>query len=232
MNKLPGQKQFRINTKGPISFRSEVAGTTGNTVEGHAAVFSVMSEPLWELGGAREMLLPGCFAAALARQDDCKLLINHDASLLLARNLSGTLTLREDVVGLWFSATLPDTSYANDLKESMRRGDISQCSFAFCIDDASLEIVAGEPVQMIRSVSLSDVSVVTYPAYPQTDASLRSQYQELIAALRTQQAAENPSDINTKAEDESLGTVGNAAMDSSVTHNQNRKREIELFGIE
>lgn len=177
-------KQFRINTIEKLQYRA-ASGDAPATVEGHAAVFNTLSPPLWQLGGAREQIIPGAFQRALSRGDDVKLLINHDASLILARSLSGTLQLKEDDKGLWFSASLPNTSYANDLKESMARGDVSQCSFAFCVDDADMEMVNGEPVQNVRSVQLSDVSIVTYPAYPETDASLRGRYQEIINTLNT-----------------------------------------------
>lgn len=160
------------------------------------------------------MILRGAFTNALARPDDVRLLVNHDPSLILARNTAGTLILHEDEVGLFFSATLPDTTYANDLKASMARGDISQCSFGFCIEDGGMDLVNGEPMQTIRSVSLSDVSIVTYPAYTQTDASLRSEYLSQIEAL-----------INKQVDD---GSSTRMAVDSA---NAKRKREIELLEL-
>ncbi len=217
------KKHFRINTNKKFVFRAAEDGTP-NKVEGHAAVFNVMSEPLWELGGACEMILPGAFTRAIAEGDDVKALINHDASLLLARSSSGTLQLAEDEVGLWFSFTLPNTSYANDLKESMQRGDISQCSFAFCIDDADMQMRDGQPCQMIRSVSLSDVSVVTYPAYPQTDAALRSHYEAIIKAL----PVENNADIN-KTEPDGVPLV--VDVTNAVDSIARRKREIEILTL-
>ncbi len=207
------QKHFRIASDS-ISVRSAEDGV-GATVSGHAAVFNVMSPPLWELGGACEMLLPGCFQASLADPNTiCKLLINHDSNLVLA-SYPGTLALREDAVGLYFEATLGNQSYAKDLAESMRRGDLNKCSFAFQIETASMEMVDGQPCQVIAACNVSDTSIVAYPAYPTTDASLRSHYEGLIDNLKQKQQI-NTSERHT------------AAMDC---HAQ-RKRETEILGLD
>jgi hypothetical protein len=210
---------LRINSLDKLNYRA-ASDSAPARVEGHAAVFNTLSEPLWDLGGAREMLMPGCFAAALARQDDTCLLVNHDESHLLARTTSGTLILKEDTRGLWFSASLPDTTSSRDLQESMKRGDISQCSFAFTIDDASMEMMGGEPVQTVRSVQLSDVSIVTYPAYRNTDASLRSHYQAEITKLR---------DLNKDATIAAGAGIGTETIKVGFSR---RQRQIELLASE
>ncbi len=156
----------------PVKFRAAADGKPA-TVSGHAAVFNSLSQPLWELGYGREMIAPGAFSRAISEPDDIRLLINHDANLVLARNISGTLSLKEDEVGLYFEAQLGDQSYAKDLQISMERGDITGCSFAFTIDDAVSEVQDGENISIIKAASLSDVSIVTYPAYLAASASLR-----------------------------------------------------------
>jgi HK97 family phage prohead protease len=56
---------------------------------------------------------------------------------------------------------------------AMKRGDISQMSFAFRTIKDSFN--ADRSVRELREVQLFDVSVVTFPAYEETMAELRSQ---------------------------------------------------------
>ena len=62
---------------------------------------------------------------------------------------------------------MPETSYGKDLAVSMKRGDITQSSFAFTVADDSWDTRDGMDVRTINKVKrLFDVSPVTYPAYP------------------------------------------------------------------
>ena len=123
-----------------------------------------------------ERIAPGAFAESIAKPDDIRALINHDPNLILGRNVSKTLTLREDDKGLLVEIDPPNTSYANDLMESTKRGDISQMSFGFqTIADSWERGQNGAPdVRTLLKVRLFDVSLVTYPAYPDTEVAVRS----------------------------------------------------------
>lgn len=139
------------------------------TIEGYAAVFNQWSE---DLGGFREMILPGAFSNVL--NDDVRALINHDANLVLGRTRSGTLVLTEDEVGLRIKITLPNTQYARDLVEAMQRGDVDQMSFGFAVEtDRWYEQDGQMKREIVKVARLYDVSVVTFPAYPQTIAHAR-----------------------------------------------------------
>lgn len=148
------------------------------TLRGHAAVFNHLSD---DLGGFRELLQPGAFRAALRKQPDVRLLFNHDPNFVMARTASGTLELREDSTGLHVWARIAPLKWVDDLRTSMQRGDIDQMSFAFTLRDeeGSDEWAVAEDGTVIRTIrsdgvaDLFDVSVVTYPAYPQTDAAMR-----------------------------------------------------------
>src|SRR5690606_25927919 len=64
---------------------------------GHAAVFNVLSEPIF--GMFREKIRPGAFAKTI-QEADVRALIDHEPRLILGRNKAGTLRLREDEIGL------------------------------------------------------------------------------------------------------------------------------------
>lgn len=150
-------------------FRSAVEG---NTLSGHAAVFDRHAE----VGHCWEALAPTAFDQALTRDDDVLALVNHNASLVLGSTVAGTLRLRSDDRGLAFAVDLPNTSYANDLRELLTRGDMRGMSFGFQPGESTLDRAPdGRQLRTHTSLRrLLDVSVVTYPAYDGTDVSLRS----------------------------------------------------------
>jgi HK97 family phage prohead protease len=152
------------------SYNSETRAVEGRTVEGYASVFNSMSE---DLGGFREIILPGAFKNAL--NDDIRALYNHDSNYLLARTASGTLEVKEDDKGLYYRFEMPNTSYGNDLLELYKRGDLTQSSFGFTVDKDSWRLEDGQHVRYIESVSsLFDVSAVVFPAYASASSGLRS----------------------------------------------------------
>lgn len=149
-------------------------------IEGYAAVFNQWSE---DLGYFREIIRPGAFGKTV-KEADVRALFNHDSNYVLGRNKSGTLELAEDEHGLQFRVNPPETGWAVDLRESIRRGDIDQASFGFqTIRDRWDQNV--EPAEReLLEVRLFDVSVVTYPAYPQTSVSARSLADMFIARVK------------------------------------------------
>jgi len=151
-------------------------GSTPKIV-GHAADFNSMSQEIrTSVGNFFEIIAPGAFTESLLN-DDVRALWNHDANIVLGRNKSGTLTLREDEKGLAFEIDAPDTQLVRDMVLSpINRGDVSQCSFGFTIPQGGdkWEKRDGKIVRTIIKASVSDVSPVTYPAYRSTDVAVRS----------------------------------------------------------
>lgn len=139
-----------------------------NTIYGYAAVFDSPSEPMpWV-----EYVRRGAFTKTLKDGADVRLLIDH-VGVPLARTKSGTLRLEEDSRGLYMESELdPRNPDAARLISAMDRGDMSQMSFAFrSIKDNWNE---DRSVRELREVQLYDVSVVTFPAYEETIAEVRS----------------------------------------------------------
>jgi HK97 family phage prohead protease len=146
-------------------FRAEL---DGEIVRGYAAVFDSPSE---DLGGFIEYIMPGAFDDVL--NDDVRAFYNHSDSFLLGRVSSGTLRVWQDENGLGYEVKMPNTTYANDLIELMRRGDVNQSSFAFLVGRDRWEKRNGKNVRIIEKVSrLIDVSPVVLPAYPAATSGL------------------------------------------------------------
>ena len=96
--------------------------------------------------------------------------------------------MSEDEVGLRVRIAPPDTSWARDVQTSIRRGDISQMSIGFVVEDDEWRTENGMDVRELRKVKLFDVSPVTFPAYTATDVGVRAmqEYEGYKAEQRRQ----------------------------------------------
>lgn len=116
-------------------------------------------------------------ASSAVEKSDIRLLYGHNSESLLplARTASGTLRVSETSTGIQIEADAPDTQFARDLAESIGRGDVSQMSFAFTVEDDKWEERDGKYYRTINEISeLYDFSFVAFPAYPDTTVALRS----------------------------------------------------------
>ena len=148
-------------------------------VEGYAALFDSRSKLLssWDMVFYEE-LRAGSFAEALERSDlDVVFVPDHNSEKVIARSKAGTLELKEDEKGLYFKASVPDVTYANDMYKLMERGDLSDTSFAFNVSEEGFtmsETEEGIPLRSINKIDrLLDVSVVTRGAYAEPSAEAR-----------------------------------------------------------
>jgi len=159
----------------------EVRGSGRPRIVGHAAVFDTLS---LDLGGFREKILPGAFADSL--HGDVRALWDHNSSYPLGRTRAGTLKLREDSMGLRVEIFPPDTQWARDALESMRRGDVTGMSFAFHVPPGgdAWGTQNGETIRTLKKVILAEVSPVVFPAYEAASAEVRAVARELRQAAR------------------------------------------------
>jgi uncharacterized protein len=168
----PKQPDVETRFLRPAELRAEDGEGKLPLIVGYAAVFDSLSE---DLGGFRERIHRDAFTRTLQAGADVRALVDHEPSRILGRSKAGTLRLRADAHGLRVEIDPPNTSAGRDIIESIRRGDVDGMSFAFRTprggDDWRME--DGGPTRTILDLDLLDVSAVTYPAYLQTDLSLR-----------------------------------------------------------
>jgi HK97 family phage prohead protease len=160
-----------------------IPGGESLKITGYAAVYNELSS---DLGGFREKIKRGFFTPAIGR-DDVRALFNHDSNMVLGRTKNGTLVLEEDKNGLKVDITPPDTSYARDLVNLIKRGDVNQMSFQFVLEEGGDSWDSTDLNNVVRTLhtirELWDVSPVTFPAYPQTKAGMRSAKEVYISYL-------------------------------------------------
>ncbi|MEU8791554.1 HK97 family phage prohead protease [Streptomyces sp. NPDC048643] len=185
-----GHLEERASDDGRISMR------------GYAYRFNELSH---DLGGFRERIVPGAGGPSL-RQNDVYATFNHDTASLLGRTSSGTLRVGEDREGGWYEIDLPDTTVGRDVAELLKRGDLQGSSFTFRVldggqrraDDDDTE--TGLPVREITAMDVVELGPVVNPAYPTTQASLRSIEEALcIGEFAPQAEAEERTDSEPAA---------------------------------
>jgi uncharacterized protein len=142
-------------------------------ITGYFAVFNQSTD----MGWFSERVMPGAFTKTL-KENDIRGLINHDANLILGRNKVGTLSLKEDDIGLYGEIQDPDTSYSRDLIKSLERGDIDQASFGFWTINDSWHIQDGKDVRDLVELKLLEVTVATFGQYTQTKIGVRDLFSE------------------------------------------------------
>lgn len=143
-------------------------------IVGYGLVYNSWSE---DLGGFKERISPGAADEVLANNPDIRGLINHNPDLILGRTHAGNMRVASDANGVRYEIDAPDTSYANDLRVSMQRGDINQSSFAFRLASGGVEWSEDpESGLLLRTITnfsgLFDMSPVTYPAYAATSSGV------------------------------------------------------------
>lgn len=158
------------------SGKMEIRSSNGEQFfRGYAAKFDNWSN---DLGGFREKIDRGFFNEVLKSNPDVRALFNHDPNYVLGRTTSDTLTIGSDDIGLWMEYKDPQTTWSRDLAISIKRGDINQMSFAFSLPedggDSWEKKSNGYERTLLNAAALYDVSVVTYPAYENTNVASRA----------------------------------------------------------
>lgn len=178
-DRIPDQVEIRLRGAGVSSIVRAATGAVkecrrnddATGIVGYAAVFG----RAYDVAGGPpvgfvEVVRPGAFAKTL-REQDVRLLLNHDG-LPLARTSSGTMRLSEDDHGLRVEVDELDTHNPRvaELLSGMRRGDVSEMSFAFRAirDNWDADFTRRELVE----VHLLEVSVVAFAANPSTTVQI------------------------------------------------------------
>ncbi len=183
--RIPEIRNYYRNYQGiALEVRRKAAEGESNTIGGYAVKYNtpVLIVDRW---GDKylEEIAAGCFDESLSRCKEAgkeiKALWNHDASRPLGSTKTDTLRFNTaDTTGLAYDIDLPNNTWGNDVKESVRRGDVDGSSFGFICQEDKWSKVEYEGEQIYkRSVvkaELLEVSPCTFPAYDSSEISCRS----------------------------------------------------------
>ena len=133
----------------------------------------------------REVIRPGAFRRILSENPDVIGAPNHNWDTVLGRTIAGTLKLEDrENDGLYYSIQVnKNDQEAMNFYSRVQRGDIRHSSFAFTVRKelwTNPQNPTDLPLRAVLEVEkLYDVSPVTFPAYPTTTASVRSQVEAI-----------------------------------------------------
>lgn len=191
----PIDNLVRLDVGQPIELRSagDGDGGDGNTMFGEFAVFDRWTEiDSWFEGRFLERISKGAFRSTFKeRRDQIRVLYDHGADPMIGNKpLGEPRTLRETDTGAYFEVDLFDASYVNDLKPALRAGQLG-ASFRFKVTKEqwvepkteSAHNPAKLPERTITGVDLYEFGPVTFPAYADASAGLRSRSDEFIDRL-------------------------------------------------
>jgi len=157
-------------------------------VEGYALLFNVPSDGL----DIEEIIEPRALDGVIEKSNVFALL-NHDARRgILARSKkgAGTLSLTVDGKGLRYRFDAPRTALGDELLEYLKRGEVTESSFAFTVAEDVWEKRGETWKRTIKKIDeLYDVSPVYDAAYSKTTVYMRGK-EQLEQELREQRERE------------------------------------------
>ena len=201
------QVRFVPNDLCGLQVREDENGQQSRVVQGRAIVFGQRSVNLTPWSSTRvvfEVLEPGCITQELLNRSDVVYNLNHNSNVVnvlgrFRNSEKDTLKLALRADGVYNECDLPNTNNANDALELIKRGDINGQSFAFEDDyedtengvsyERTNETIDGKEVwirHVKRIIGLYDVSIVTHPAYEQTNVGTREQSEAIDKAIEAQ----------------------------------------------
>lgn len=143
------------------------------TLVGYAAVFNSESQ---DFGGWKEVIKPGAFTRSLKEKPDVRAFYQHDTSKVLGRRSVDTLRLQEDSKGLAVEIDLIDTQENRDVLANVKAGNLDSMSFGMIPKEHTWDFneERGYDLRILKDVDLYEVSIVTWPAYEDTEIAVRS----------------------------------------------------------
>lgn len=181
-------------------------------ISGYVNAIERKSKPLWSrLGQFVERICKGAFFNALKRNDNVRILLNHDPKRDLGGTGDGNLELKEDNIGLYARATITDS----EVIEKAKSGDLVGWSFGFY--DRAVESHRDEngmPLRDVKELDLVEVSILDRtktPAYDGTLISVRDDetavmygetFEDAISVREVEEAVEETAveEVPTQAE--------------------------------
>lgn len=168
-----------IDTKHIEIRKAEISSASGRTVSGYAVRFESESVNM----GFVEIIHRGAITDETIKSSDVFALLNHNENTVLARCNRGTgsLSLKVDNDGVFYEFEAPNTANGEELLEHIKRGEISQSSFAFTVstEDGAEKWTKRSDGIIVREIfkieRLYDISPVYQPAYTETTCSKRAQ---------------------------------------------------------
>ena len=140
-------------------------------IDGYVNAIERNSKPLWSrMGQFVERICKGAFDKALKRNNDVRILLNHDETRDLGGQKDGNLDLTEDSIGLRVHTVIKDEEVVRDAKE----GNLVGWSFGFYdrAVESSVDPDTTLPLRKVQDLDLVEVSLLNRKCTPAYDGTL------------------------------------------------------------
>lgn len=146
----------------------------GLHLSGYVNVTGRLSRPvITPRGKVLEVIEQRAFERAIGRASKVDMLVDHNDNYKIASTDNGSLSVKEDVIGLRAESLITDESVI----ESARNGELRGWSFRMShIVDEMEERAEGLPIRHIKDFDMSEVSIIRNmnPVYPSTSIEVRA----------------------------------------------------------
>ena len=140
-------------------------------VDGYVNAIERKSNPLSSrIGKFVERIKKGAFKRAIERNDNIRILLNHNWDHDLGGTKDGNLTLTEDNIGLRARAKISDP----EVIKKARNGDLVGWSFGFTDRDVDTHDEDGITTRDVKDLDLYEVSLLDRSRTPAYDGTLVS----------------------------------------------------------
>lgn len=135
-------------------------------------------------GRVIETIEQGAFKNALKKAgDELRMLMDHNSSRQLASVADGTLTAKEDAIGLYAEATVTDP----EVVEAAKKHELRGWSFNMRnVEDELEQRAEGLPLRKVKSFDMSEISLILHavPCYSATSVEVRADGTDADTELR------------------------------------------------
>lgn len=173
-------------------------------IEGYVNAVERPSKPLISrFGQFVEKICAGAFGRAIKRNDNVRILLNHNPERDLGGTGTGELELTEDAIGLHARAVITDA----DVIKDARNNNLVGWSFGFMDRDVTImqDNETGLPLRAVKDLDLEEVSLLNRektPAYNGTLVNVRDDNkQTLLGAENLAESVEVIEDSVAKADE-------------------------------
>lgn len=175
-------------------------------ISGYVNAIERYSKPIREAvrGKVRtfiERIKAGVFKTALKRNDDVKVLLNHNHDRVLATTKDGSAKLEEDNIGLRAEVTITD----KEVVEKARNNQLVGWSFGFYANSDELGTDGTTETRTVTDLDLIEVSILDdtkSPAYYGTSIEARSENARVLEYRNMEEGEEMEKEVQEEQEKE------------------------------
>ena len=152
----------------------------GLHISGYVNVTGRQSRPVTtKHGRVVEIIEQRAFARAIARAEGINMLLDHDRNRVLASTSAGTLTVREDAIGLRAESVVTD----EEVIEGAKAGRLRGWSFNMSnVKDTIEERAEGLPIRHVQDFDRDEITLAMnrVPVYSSTSIEVRADTEEEV----------------------------------------------------